>query len=84
MYILIFILAAILLSFFNLDFLTAFSAAATSIAVVGPGLSNEIGPLGNFSNLPNQAKWLLSAAMIIGRLEFLAVLILIMPSFWRK
>ena len=54
----------------GLDLLTAFSAAATSIAVVGPGLSNEIGPLGNFSNLPNQAKWLLSAAMIIGRLEF--------------
>ncbi len=68
----------------GLDLLTAFSAAATSIAVVGPGLSNEIGPLGNFSNLPDQAKWLLSASMIIGRLEFLAVLILIIPSFWKK
>ena len=78
------IIIAGLLYWMGLDLLTAFSAAATSIAVVGPGLSNEIGPLGNFSNLPNQAKWLLSAAMIIGRLEFLAVLILIMPSFWRK
>ena len=78
------IIIAGLLYWMGLDLLTAFSAAATSIAVVGPGLSNEIGPLGNFSNLPNQAKWLLSAAMIIGRLEFLAVLILIMPSFWRR
>ena len=78
------IIIAGLLYWMGLDLLTAFSAAATSIAVVGPGLSNEIGPLGNFSNLPNQAKWLLSVAMIIGRLEFLAVLILIMPSFWRK
>ena len=68
----------------GLDLLTAFSAATTSIAVVGPGLSNEIGPLGNFSNLPDKAKWLLSASMIIGRLEFLAVLILIIPSFWKK
>ena len=68
----------------GLDLLTSFSAAATSIAVVGPGLSSEIGPLGNFSNLPSQAKWVLSASMIIGRLEFLAVLILIMPSFWKK
>ena len=78
------IIIAGLLYWMGLDLLTAFSAAATSIAVVGPGLSSEIGPLGNFSNLPDQAKWLLSAAMIIGRLEFLAVLILIMPSFWRK
>ena len=79
----VFIIAAILY-FMGLDLLTSFSAAATSIAVVGPGLSNEIGPTGNFSLLPNQAKWVLSAAMIIGRLEFLAVLILIMPSFWKK
>ena len=79
----VFIIAAILY-FIGLDLLTAFSAAATSIAVVGPGLSEEIGPTGNFYSLPNQAKWVLSAAMIIGRLEFLAVLILIMPSFWKK
>jgi len=78
------IIIAGLLYWMGLDLLTAFSAAATSIAVVGPGLSNEIGPLGNFSNLPDNAKWLLSASMIIGRLEFLAVLILIMPSFWKK
>ena len=58
------IIIAGLLYWMGLDLLTAFSAAATSIAVVGPGLSNEIGPLGNFSNLPNQAKWLLSAAML--------------------
>ena len=79
----VFIIAAILY-FIGLDLLTSFSAAATSIAVVGPGLSEEIGPTGNFNSLPNQAKWVLSAAMIIGRLEFLAVLILIMPSFWKR
>jgi trk system potassium uptake protein TrkH len=78
------IIVAGILYWMGLDLLTSFSAAATSIAVVGPGLSSEIGPLGNFSNLPAQAKWLLSASMIIGRLEFLAVLILIMPSFWKK
>ncbi|MBH88070.1 MAG: potassium transporter TrkH [Pelagibacterales bacterium] len=84
LFILSVIIIAGLLYWMGLDMLTAFSAAATSIAVVGPGLSNEIGPLGNFSNLPDQAKWLLSFSMIIGRLEFLAVLILIMPSFWKK
>ena len=84
LFILSVIIIASLLYWIGLDMLTAFSAAATSIAVVGPGLSYEIGPLGNFSNLPDQAKWLLSFSMIIGRLEFLAVLILIMPSFWKK
>jgi len=78
------IIVASLLYWIGLDLLTAFSAAVTSIAVVGPGLSSEIGPIGNFSNLPDQAKWILCASMIIGRLEFLAVLLLIMPSFWKK
>ena len=50
------IIVASLLYWIGLDLLTAFSAAVTSIAVVGPGLSNEIGPLANFSNLPDQAK----------------------------
>ena len=73
-----------LLCFLGIDILSSLSAAATAIAVVGPGLSNEIGPSGNFSQFPDAAKWTLSLAMIIGRIEFFAVLILFIPSFWRK
>ena len=78
------LLVAAILSFLGIDMLSSLSAAATAIAVVGPGLSNEIGPSGNFSQFPDAAKWTLSLAMIIGRIEFFAVLILFIPSFWRK
>ena len=78
------LLVAAILCFLGIDMLSSLSAAATAIAVVGPGLSNEIGPSGNFSQFPDAAKWTLSLAMIIGRIEFFAVLILFIPSFWRK
>ena len=84
MYILIFILAAISLSFFNLDFLTSFSAAASAISNVGPGLGSVIGPDSNYGALPEGAKWILSFTMLIGRLELFTFLVLISISFWKK
>ena len=84
MYILIFILSSISLSFFNLDFLTSFSAAASAISNVGPGIGSIIGPDGNYSSLNDGAKWILSMTMLIGRLEIFTILVLISFSFWRK
>ena len=84
MYILIFILAAISLSLFNLDFITAMSAAASAISNVGPGLGTIIGPTGNYLSLPTETKWILSITMLIGRLELLTVLVLLSGSFWKK
>jgi trk system potassium uptake protein TrkH len=69
---------------FDLDFLTSASAAATSLTNVGPGLGPTIGPVGNFSSLPDGAKWLLCFAMLLGRLELLTVLMLFVPQFWRE
>ena len=83
-YILIFILASMALSFFNLDFLTSFSAAASAISNVGPGLGNLIGPNSNYSSLPSGAKWILSITMLIGRLELFTFLVLLSISFWKK
>jgi trk system potassium uptake protein TrkH len=68
----------------GLDFLTAVSGAATAISNVGPGLGPVIGPSGNFATLPDSAKWMLSAGMLIGRLEVLTVLILFVPAFWKE
>jgi len=78
------VLLTALLSVNGLNFVTAISAAATSISNVGPGLGEVIGPNGNFSNLNNFSKWILSVGMILGRLELFAVLVLFIPSFWRK
>lgn len=68
---------------FDLDFLTSASAAAATLANVGPGLGPIIGPAGNFSTLPDGAKWLLCFAMLLGRLELFTVLMLFVPQFWR-
>ena len=84
LYFLIFFLVAMLLSFTGLDFITSFSAAATSISNVGPGLGEMIGPSGNFGELSNFAKWILSFAMLLGRLEIFTLLVLFFPGFWRN
>ena len=78
-----FSIIAVLLSWYGLDYLTAMSAALTALGNVGPGLGPEIGPAGNFADLPQGAKWILSAAMLLGRLELFTVLVLFAPMFWR-
>jgi len=84
LYIIIFFCLTAILSLTGLDFVTSISGAATSISNVGPGLGEIIGPNGNFSTLPNASKWALSLGMILGRLELFAILVLFIPSFWRK
>tara|TARA_B100001250_G_scaffold51784_1_gene40412 strand:+ start:220 stop:1665 length:1446 start_codon:yes stop_codon:yes gene_type:complete len=84
LYIIIFFSITALLSLSGLDFVTSISGAATSISNVGPGLGTVIGPNGNFSQVPDISKWILSTGMILGRLELFAILVLFLPSFWRK
>ena len=83
-YLFLFLIIAILLSITGLDFLSAISGAATSISNVGPGLGDMIGPNGNFKEVSDTSKWLLSFGMLLGRLELFAVLVLFFPSFWKN
>ena len=76
-------LFAIALGMTGLDFITSLSGAATALGNIGPGLGDEIGPAGNFQNINDTAKWLLIFAMLMGRLELMAVLILFTVRFWR-
>ena len=64
---------------------TGLSASITCLSNVGPGVG-QIGPggLGHFDWLNPASKLLLSAEMIIGRLELFTILVLLLPSFWRK
>lgn len=73
----------IALAAMGLDFVTALTAATTAIANVGPGLGEIVGPAGNFATIPDPAKWILSVAMLMGRLELFAVIVLLDPDFWR-
>lgn len=76
-------LVAVALGMTGLDFTTSVSGAATAIANIGPGLGDVIGPSGNFQPLNDTAKWILIAAMLIGRLELMAVYAIFTISFWR-
>ncbi|MBU0779492.1 MAG: TrkH family potassium uptake protein [Alphaproteobacteria bacterium] len=84
LYILLVGIFSVLLGLTGLDFITSVSGAATALANVGPGLGTEIGPAGNFVGLNDTAKWLLAAAMWIGRLEIMVVLVIMTRRFWRE
>ena len=75
-YILTFFIVTVILTFMDIDGLTAFSASITSIANVGPGFGKIIGSLGNYSALPDAAKYVLSIEMLLGRLEIMNILAL--------
>ncbi|MEM6972178.1 MAG: TrkH family potassium uptake protein [Pseudomonadota bacterium] len=75
---------SVLLSLQGLDALTSVSAALATLTNLGPGFGPEIGPEGNFGGLPDTSKWLLSVGMLLGRLEFLSVLVILSPLFWRR
>ena len=79
-----FAVSASLLAFLGLDTVTAVSGAATTLANVGPGLGDIIGPSGTFRDLPDPAKWVMTANMLIGRLEIMTVLVMLAPGFWRR
>ena len=64
----------------GLDFVTSVSGAATALANIGPGLGDTIGPAGNFATLNDTAKWLLTMAMLLGRLELLVVMVMFLPK----
>lgn len=76
-------LVSVLLGMTGLDFITSVSGAATALANIGPGLGTQIGPAGNFAGLNDTAKWILSFAMFIGRLEIMVVLAILTVKFWR-
>ncbi|MCW5699214.1 MAG: TrkH family potassium uptake protein [Rhodospirillales bacterium] len=71
------------LSLCGLDLVTCISAAATAIANVGPGLGDVVGPSSTFATLPDLAKLVMAAGMLLGRLELVTLLILFHPRFWQ-
>ena len=67
----------------GLDLVTAFSAVVASINNTGPGL-NQVGPAGNYQGLTDLQTWVCTFAMLIGRVELLAVFVVVTPMFWRR
>jgi trk system potassium uptake protein TrkH len=82
-YILITILSVLFVSSFNIDLATSIGAVCATINNVGPGIG-MVGPTESYSHLPDVVKWYLSFLMMLGRLEVYTVIILFVPSFWKK
>ena len=68
---------------FGLDFLDSFGLSVASVGNVGPALGHY-GPMDSFATLPSFVKWFSAFQMLVGRLEFFAVLLLLTPVFWKK
>ncbi|MFZ2101790.1 MAG: TrkH family potassium uptake protein [Oricola sp.] len=83
-YMIIWCVLSLAVALTGLDFVTAFTGVLTALSNVGPGLGDVIGPAGNFQSLTDTAKWILSFAMLLGRLEIFTVLVLLAPAFWRE
>ncbi len=71
------------LTLYDVDILTAASAALSCLCNIGPGLG-DVGPTENFASIPTPGIWVLSLCMIMGRLEVFSLLILFMPQTWRQ
>jgi len=72
----------LLLAASGTDPVTALSAAAAALNNLGPGLG-AVGPAGTYAGLPDFQLWILTAAMLLGRLELLTVFVMLIPAFWR-
>ena len=83
LYLIILVLCTLVLTVQDIDLLSAFTASLTCLSNVGPGLGS-VGPVDNFSHIPNVSKWVLTLCMLLGRLEIYAVLVLLVPEYWRK
>ncbi len=79
----IFIVSSIILTFLGLDFKSAIGATASSLGNIGPAIGS-VSPVDNYAHLSIAAKWFCAFLMLVGRLEIFTVLILLTPFFWKK
>jgi trk system potassium uptake protein TrkH len=83
LFIVIFLLGALILAAMGMDFATSFGASIACLANIGPAIG-DVGPTGNYAGLPGAAKWVLILMMLMGRLELFTVLVLFSRSFWKR
>ncbi len=83
LYITILLLVTFVVSFAGVDLISALSTALATVGNIGPGFG-AVGPTCNYAHFPDMVKWVLSFAMLAGRLELYTVFVLFTPMFWRR
>ncbi|WP_135432275.1 potassium transporter TrkG [Pseudotabrizicola sediminis] len=82
-YILIIGVLTVAMSLTGVDMISALFAVWTALGNIGYGYGPMLAETGTFRDFPDAAKWLMTLAMLLGRLGLLAVLVVALPSFWR-
>ena len=82
LYLMVFLAGTLAMAAFGLEPVTAASSVVATLNIIGPGLG-DVGASENFTAVPEGGRWVLSALMLIGRLEIFTVLVLLTPAFWR-
>ncbi len=83
LFVALFVVCSVAMSFFIPDEVTAVSCVVAAIANIGPGLAG-VGPTQTYAWIPIPGKWILILCMLLGRLEIFTVLVLFRASFWRR
>ncbi len=76
-------MATVAMTAFTPDLETAFASVLATLGNIGPGFGG-VGPTDNYAWIPAPGKYLLTGLMLLGRLELYTVLVLFLPSFWKK
>lgn len=76
-------IATLIVTAFGMDWVSGLSGVVSMLGNMGPGM-NAVGPYDHYGNLHVVVKWVLILCMLLGRLEFYALLVLLAPAYWRK
>jgi len=82
-YLLTFVAASALMCLFMPDLISAFTSVAATLGNIGPGLAS-VGPMLNYSQIPDAGLIVLTLCMLLGRLELYTALVILLPHFWKK
>jgi trk system potassium uptake protein TrkH len=83
LYIMLIVIGVVILTILGIDLFSSLTAAVACLGNVGPGFG-MVGPNGNYSFMPDVAKYMLSILMLIGRLEIFPLLLLLLPEYWKQ
>ena len=79
----VFVAASFIMAGVGMDLTSSAASVIATLSNIGPGLG-QVGPTDNYAHLPELAKGILVVCMLMGRLELYTVLVLLLPTFWRK
>jgi trk system potassium uptake protein TrkH len=82
-FVLIFAAGSFVMTFFTPDLESAATSVIATLGNIGPGLS-AVGATQNYAAIPHAGQAFLTCLMLLGRLELYTVLILFLPSFWKR